>query len=85
MLKSIQFKYKGHKMYIVTYIILITLLVLLLLSGLFSLDAIGIMNTPDGDDNKTKEVCLEGTIFYRDSNSIQPIIDINNTLVKCKE
>lgn len=72
-------------MYIVTYTILITLMVLLLLSGLFSSDALGILNSPDGEDNKTKEVCLEGIIFYRDSNSMQPVLDINNTLVKCKE
>lgn len=72
-------------MYIVTYTILITLLVILLLSGLFSPDVLGIWNTPDGEDNKTKEVCLEGIVFYRDSNSIQPVFDINNTLVKCKE
>lgn len=72
-------------MYIVTYTFLITLLVILLLSGLFSPNAIGILNTPDGEDNKTKEVCLEGIVFYRDSNSIQPVFDINNTLVKCKE
>ena len=72
-------------MYIVTYTILITLLVILLVSGLFSSDALGIMNSPDGEDNKNKEVCLEGIVFYRDSNSIQPVLDINNTLVKCKE
>ena len=71
-------------MYIGTYTILITLLVILLLSGLSSPDALGIMNTPDGEDNKTKEVCLKGIVFYRDSNSIQPVLDINNTLVKCK-
>lgn len=72
-------------MYIGTYTILITLLVILLLSGLFSPNALGIMNSPDGEDNKTKEVCLEGIVFYRDSNSIQPVFDINNTFVKCKE
>lgn len=72
-------------MYIITYAILITSVVILFLSGLFSPDALGIMNTPDGEDNKTKEVCLEGIVFYRDSNSIQPVLDINNTLLKCKE
>lgn len=72
-------------MYIGTYTILITLLVIFLLSGLSSPDALGILNTPDGEDNKTKEVCLEGIVFYRDPNSIQPVLDINNTLVKCKE
>ena len=72
-------------MYIVTYTILITLLVILLLNGLSSPDALGILNTPDVEDNKTKEVCLKGIVFYRDSNSIQPVLDINNTLVKCKE
>ena len=58
---------------------------ILLLSRLFSPDALGIMNCPAGEDNKTKEVCIKSIVFYRDSNSIQPVLDINNTLVKCKE
>lgn len=72
-------------MYIITYAILITLLVILSLGGIFSSGALDKLNTSVEESGKVKEVCLDGILFYNDSRSTIPVIDINNTFVNCEK